>query len=56
MSRSIHPPRVPDSQRNTGMPELQRLHDEDEGTNRDSGLNMSFSSQHSLINANTMLG
>ena len=49
MSRSIHPSRVPDSQHNTGMPELQRLHDEDEGTNRDSGLNMSFSSQHSLV-------
>ena len=34
----MHPARLPDSQRNTGMPELQRLHDEDEGTNRDSGL------------------
>ena len=30
------------------MPELQRLHNEDEGTNRDNGLNLSFSSQHSL--------
>ena len=45
----MQPPRVPEhSQRNSGMPELQRLHDEDEGTNRDIGLNMSLSSQHSL--------
>ena len=30
------------------MPELQRLHDGDEGINRGNGLNISFSSPHSL--------